>query len=49
MPFYDEHMFALYRQCRAYGHNAGGPYYIPRDSTADDWQVHRGNVTGVIR
>ena len=44
----DEHIIALQHQCRAYGINAGGPYYILKGSTINSFDVHRGTRTGVI-
>lgn len=46
---HDEHMFALRRQCRAYGINGEGPYYVLKSALINEWLVHRRGRAGVYR
>lgn len=47
--WFDEHIIALTRNCRAYGINGEGAYYVLKGSPCNDLQVHRHGRAGVHR
>lgn len=51
MAFYDEHVFALMRQCGVYGSSGSGRYYIERGKgdIAAAFRAGENNTTGFIR